>query len=118
MSSDLDRVTPESRVTDICTRYPGTGPIFLQYGRMFQARKGDLYATYGTLTVTEYARENGVDLPALLRELAAAAETHEFLKHDGWGSSDRTGPVDADPTTEVVETEYTALLAQPTSGPE
>lgn len=81
---DQDPITADSRVRDLIARYPETGPIFLQHGRMFRTRPGHLYADYDPpLTVGEYAALNGIDAGPLLRLLDAAAETAGRLETSG-----------------------------------
>ena len=79
------RVTAEMVVSEILSRFPAVGSILLQHGRMFHARKGELYVSYPPLTVAEYASRSEIDLELLLRLLNAAAETDEFA-HRSHGS--------------------------------
>ncbi|HET8575696.1 MAG TPA: hypothetical protein VFO18_01260 [Methylomirabilota bacterium] len=71
------RITTESRISDILQRYPSTGPVFIQSGRLYVNRPGELYARFPELSVEEFARQNGIDLSSLLRELDALAGSEE-----------------------------------------
>ncbi|HEV8440341.1 MAG TPA: hypothetical protein VGT40_19815 [Methylomirabilota bacterium] len=68
-------ITAESVVSEVVDRFPETGPILLQSGRMFRSRPGHLYAEYSRMTVAEFAALNGIALSRLLKLLNAAAET-------------------------------------------
>lgn len=70
-------ITVDSRVNDTLARYPSTAPVFLQVGRLYVDRPGELYPSFPGLTVDEFARNNRVDLEPLLVELNAAAESEE-----------------------------------------
>ena len=74
------RITAESRVTDILEQYPSTGPVFVQSGRLYVNRPGELYARFPDLTVDEFARENGINLPSLLSELDALVKSEEAAR--------------------------------------
>ena len=79
--TDSKRITADSTVREVVSRYPTTGPIFLQHGRMFRARAGELYASYDPpLTIREYAAVNKIDIEPLLRLLNAAAEAEECAR--------------------------------------
>ena len=68
-------VSGESSLHDVIASYPSTGDIFIQQGRIFRVKPGNLYATYDpSLSVAEYASQNGLALPPLLAQLRAAAE--------------------------------------------
>ena len=69
---------PRSGVNETITRYPSTGPIFLQGGPLYVARPGQLYATYPGLTLEEYAALNSLAIERLLESLNAAAEAEQF----------------------------------------
>jgi len=83
-------ITVESRVDETITRYPSTGPIFLQEGPLYVPRPGQLYATYPGLTLKEYAALNGLAFERLLESLNAAAEAEQFA--EGTASSSRPKP--------------------------
>jgi len=72
------RITADWQVDEVLRRYPATGPIFLQRGRMLQAGPGQVYPTYPPMTVAEYAARNGVEVEALLMALNAEAEARQF----------------------------------------
>ncbi len=68
-----------STVREVISRYPSTGPIFLQHGRAFRAPRGQLYANYDPpLTIGDYAALNGIEIGPLLRLLNAAAEAEDL----------------------------------------
>lgn len=71
-------ITAECCVDETIKRYPSTGPIFLQHGRLYVARPRELYATYPARTIAEYAAHNGAALGPLLKLLNAASEADEF----------------------------------------
>lgn len=73
-------VTADAVVGEVLRSFPVVSQILMQRGGMFHARKGDLYATYAPLTVTEYASRSGVDVEALLGLLNAAAETDQSVR--------------------------------------
>src|SRR5437016_13338224 len=83
-------ITVESRVDETITRYPSTGPIFLQGGPLYVLRPGQLYATYPGLTLGQYAALNGLALERLLESLNAAAEAEQFAERTA--SSSRSKP--------------------------
>jgi hypothetical protein len=57
-------ITVDSRVNDTLPRYPSTARVFLQFGRLYVDRPGELYPSFPGLTVGEFARNNRVDLAA------------------------------------------------------
>jgi hypothetical protein len=68
-------LTGESSLHDVIARYPSTGDIFIQHGRIFRVKPGNPYATYDpSLSIAEYASQNGLALAPLLAQLRAAAE--------------------------------------------
>jgi hypothetical protein len=73
-------VTTDSRVNETLARYPSTAPVFLQFGRLYVDRAGELGLSFPGLTVGEFARKNRVDLEPLLVELNAAAESEEAAR--------------------------------------
>ena len=73
-------ITVDSRVNDTLARYPSIAPVFLQFGRLYVDRPGELYPSFPGLTVGEFARNNRVDLEPLLVELNAAAESEESAR--------------------------------------
>jgi len=72
------RITPDWQVNEVLRRYPATGPIFLQRGRMLEAGPGQIYPTYPAMTVAEYASRNGIAVETLLKALNAEAEARQF----------------------------------------
>jgi len=74
MDNPGSRVSAGQTVRDVLTRYPATGPIFLQHGPMFTPKPGELYLRYEELTLEKYAALNRIALDDLLRLLNAAAE--------------------------------------------
>jgi len=81
------RITADWRVDDVLQRFPATGPIFLQRGRMLEAGTGQMYPSYPEMTVAEYAKRNGVAVEMLLKAINAEAESGAFavarpLPHD------------------------------------
>lgn len=79
MADGAARVTPTAAVRDVIRRWPRTGDILLQQGRLFRQRPGDPYASYSPeLTVAEFATLNGLALDRLVRLLEAAAEADAF----------------------------------------
>ena len=79
--TESKRITVDWIVRDVVSRHPTTGPIFLQHGRLFRARAGELYASYDPpLTIREYAVLNRTDVEPLLRLLNAAAEAEECAR--------------------------------------
>src|SRR5438067_11373326 len=81
---------PTSGVDETITRYPSTGPIFLQGGPLYVLRPGQLYATYPGLTLGQYAALNGLAFERLLESLNAAAEAEQFAERTA--SSSRSKP--------------------------
>src|SRR5438067_3005883 len=81
---------PTSGVDETITRYPSTGPIFLQGGPLYVLRPGQLYATYPGLTLGQYAALNGLAFARLLESLNAAAEAEQFAERTA--SSSRLQP--------------------------
>jgi hypothetical protein len=65
----------DSRINDVVARWPGTAPVFIQLGRLYVDRPGELYPAFPGLTVGDFARYNRVDLEPLLVELNAEAES-------------------------------------------
>ena len=121
-------ITVESRVDETITRYPSTGPIFLQGGPLYVARPGQLYATYPGLTLGEYAALNSLAIERLLELLNAAAEAEHFAQRtasrsrsegdeSGWrarttppaGSIGYTGSY-REPSADVVEVSVVSVL--------
>ncbi len=78
--------TVDWRVDETISRYPSTGLILLQGGRLYVAQRGQLYATYLGLTLAEYATRNTVAIEPLLKLVNAAAETDQFAQRNSSSS--------------------------------
>ena len=74
----MDRISADWQVDEVLRRFPATGPIFLQHGRMLEAGRGQIYPTYPPMTVAEYASRNDVAVDTLLRALNAEVEARQF----------------------------------------
>ena len=72
------RITADWQVDEVLRRFPATGPVFLQGGRMLEAGTGQVYPTYPPMTVAEYAARNGVEVEKLLKALNAEVEARQF----------------------------------------
>jgi hypothetical protein len=84
-------ITGESRVDETIKRYPSTGAIFLQRGRLYVAQPGGLGAIYPGRTLSEYATLSGLALEPLLRVLNAAADAEEFAQRTSRSSPSEEG---------------------------
>jgi hypothetical protein len=87
-------ITAESQVADTIKRYPSTGGIFLQHGRLYASRRGDVYPTYPAVALGQYATLRGLDIEPLLELLNAAAEAEEFgrqISEKSPSEGDQTG---------------------------
>ena len=76
----LARINADWPVNDVLSRFPATGPIFLQQGSMMRAVTGQTYPDYPPLTVAEYAALNEVEVGRLLTALNAEAEGQEVTQ--------------------------------------
>ena len=72
------RITADWQVDEVLRRFPATGPIFLQHGRMMEASTGQMYPTYPQMTVADYATRSGMAVDTLLRALNAEVEARQF----------------------------------------
>ena len=72
------RITADWQIDDVLRRFPATGPIFLQHGRMLEAGTGQVYPTYPQMTVADYAARCGITVETLLLALNAEAEAKLF----------------------------------------
>jgi hypothetical protein len=72
------RITADWQIDEVLRRFPATGPIFLQHGRMLEAGPGQMYPTYPQMTVAEYAARNGVEVEHLLKAVNAEVEARQF----------------------------------------
>ena len=121
-------ITVESRVDETPSRYPGTGPIFLQGRSLHVARPGRLSATYPGLTLGEHAGLSDLAIGRLLKSLNAAAEAEQFSQRtasssrsegdeSGWrqrtappvGSIGYTGSY-REPSADIVEVSAVSVL--------
>lgn len=91
LSADSGPITAEWGVDQTITRYPSTGPVFLQDGGLQVARARPLQLG---LTVGQYATAGGLALEALLGLLNAAARAEQFAERTSSGTrseGDRSG---------------------------
>ena len=72
------RITADWQVDEVLRRFPATGPVFLQHGRMLEAGTGQVYPTYPQMTVADYAARNGMAVETLLKALNAEVEAKQF----------------------------------------
>jgi hypothetical protein len=72
------RITADWQVDEVLRRFPATGPIFLQHGRMQDAGTGQVYPTYPQMTVADYAARGGLAVETLLKALNAEVEAKQF----------------------------------------
>ena len=70
-------ITAESKVNDVLARHPATAPVFTQGQRHYVDQPRNLYATFPGLTVGDFARQNALDLGAVLLQLNALAESQD-----------------------------------------
>ena len=78
--SDATAITGDSKLNELLARYPALGPVLVQAGRGYVNRRGDLYAHYPDLTVTQYANLNGLEVGALIKRLHAVAEAEDMAR--------------------------------------
>jgi hypothetical protein len=113
-------ITAESRVDETISRYPNTGPIFLQW----RPRHAAAPAAYPGPTLAEYTGGDRVALARLLELLNAAAEGEQTTSHPppkgatpGWHAR-TTPPVGAigytatfrEPSAEVDDVSMVSVL--------
>ena len=72
------RITADWQIDEVLRRFPATGPIFLQHGRMQEAGTGQVYPTYPQMTVADYAARGGLAVETLLKALNAEVEAKQF----------------------------------------
>lgn len=70
-------ITAESKVNDVLARHPATAPVFTQGRRLYVDQPRNLYATFPGLTVGDFARQNDLELDAVLVQLNALAESQD-----------------------------------------
>lgn len=73
-------ITAESKVNDVLARHPATAPVFTQGRRLYVDQPRDLYARFPGLTVGDFARQNGLDLAAVLLQINALAESEDAAR--------------------------------------
>src|ERR1700736_6462132 len=73
-------ITAESKVNDVLARYPATAPVFTQGRRLYVDQLHDLYARFPGLTVGDFARQNDLTLPAVLKQVSALAESEDAAR--------------------------------------
>lgn len=71
------RITAASKINDVLARHPDTAPVFTQGRRLYVDQKHDLYARFPGLTVADFARQNELELGAVLTQLNALAESED-----------------------------------------
>lgn len=69
------RITADSKINDVLARHPGTAPVFTQGRRLYVDQPRELYARFPGLSVSDFARQNGMDPGPLLAQLNALAES-------------------------------------------
>lgn len=74
------RITSESKVNDVLARHPATAPVFTQGRRLYVDQPRELYARFPGLTVGDFARQNGLDLAAVLIQVNALAESEDAAR--------------------------------------
>jgi hypothetical protein len=73
-------VTAESKVNDVLARHPATAPVFTQGRRLYVDQPRELYARFPGLTVGDFARQNELDLAAVLVQVNALAESEDAAR--------------------------------------
>lgn len=73
-------ITAESKINDVLARHPATAPVFTQGRRLYVDQPHDLYARFPGLTVGDFARQNSLDLGAVLVQLNALAESEDAAR--------------------------------------
>lgn len=77
---DSTPITAESKVNDVLARYPATAPVFTQGRRLYVDQLHDLYARFPGLTVGDFARQNDLNLAAVLKQVSALAESEDAAR--------------------------------------
>ena len=77
---DSTPITAESKINDVLARYPATAPVFTQGRRLYVDQLNDLYARFPGLTVGDFARQNGLNLAAVLKQVGALAESEDAAR--------------------------------------
>lgn len=73
-------ITAESKINDVLARHAATAPVFTQGRRLYVDQPRDLYARFPGLTVGDFARQNDLDLGAVLVQLNALAESQDAAR--------------------------------------
>jgi hypothetical protein len=79
-TADSTPITAESKVNDVLARYPDTAPVFTQGRRLYVDQLHDLYARFPGLTVGDFARQNDLNLAAVLKQVSALAESEDAAR--------------------------------------
>ena len=79
-ASDSTPITAESKINDVLARYPATAPVFTQGRRLYVDQLHDLYARFPGLTVGDFARQNDLNLAAVLKQVSALAESEDAAR--------------------------------------
>lgn len=79
-AADSTPITAESKVNDVLARYPATAPVFTQGRRLYVDQLHDLYARFPGLTVGDFARQNDLNLAAVLKQVSALAESEDAAR--------------------------------------
>jgi hypothetical protein len=79
-TADSTPITAESKVNDVLARYPDTAPVFTQGRRLYVDQLHDLYARFPGLTVRDFARQNDLNLAAVLKQVSALAESEDAAR--------------------------------------
>jgi hypothetical protein len=74
------RVTADSKVNDVLAGHPATAPVFTQGRRLYVDQPRELYARFPGLTVGDFARQNELDLAAVLVQVNALAESEDAAR--------------------------------------
>ena len=74
------RITAESKINDVLAGHPDTAPVFTQGRRLYVDQKHDLYARFPGLTVGDFARQNALEIGAVLTQLNALAESEDAAR--------------------------------------
>ncbi|HTI55297.1 MAG TPA: hypothetical protein VMC04_13745 [Verrucomicrobiae bacterium] len=74
------RIGAESKINDVLARHPATAPVFTQGRRLYVDQPRELYARFPGLTVGDFARQNELDLPAVLVQVNALAESEDAAR--------------------------------------
>lgn len=74
------RIGAESKINDVLARHPATAPVFTQGRRLYVDQPRELYARFPGLTVGDFARQNELDLAAVLVQVNALAESEDAAR--------------------------------------